>query len=173
MDGDQTSTQLITSKLTSGLSLAKVVIRNVANTKTHANAMQKCKEGDAMRNTLSIEELKEMYANILPTGMSKYSRAIAELIAIRELKGDQVPVAFTGSGSLAAIKGGHEGHIWGASAEAHPVPLYDRPQKPVVPCPTYCPHCSYSLHPEKAQEERNAERKAAIEASGGIVKDGE
>jgi len=51
---------------------------------------------------------------------------------IAALKGDQVPVAFTGSGSLAAIKGGHEGHIWGIPADAHPVPLYDRPQKPVV-----------------------------------------
>jgi len=49
---------------------------------------------------------------------------------IAALKGDQVPVAFTGSGSLAAIKGGHEGHIWGTPADAHPVPLYDRPQKP-------------------------------------------
>lgn len=57
MDGGQTGTQSITSKLTSGLNPAKfsAVIRNAANTKTHANAMQKCKEGNAMRK-LSVGE---------------------------------------------------------------------------------------------------------------------
>lgn len=45
---------------------------------------------------------------------------VRELIAIRE----QAPVAFTGSGSLAAINGGREGYIWGESSEAHPIKLY-------------------------------------------------
>ena len=86
-----------------------------------------------------------------------------------ELKGEQVPVAFTGSGSLAAIKGGHEGHIWGTPAEAHPVPLYDRPQKPVVLPEGFYPDgdidCELVINLPDAI--------AAIEAAGGIVKDGE
>jgi hypothetical protein len=33
-------------------------------------------------------------------------------------------VVYTGSGSLAAIKAGQEGYIWGTPSEAHPIPLY-------------------------------------------------
>lgn len=36
------------------------------------------------------------------------------------------PVAFTGSGSLAAIKAGAEGVIWGRKADAHPIELFAR-----------------------------------------------
>lgn len=36
------------------------------------------------------------------------------------------PVAFTGSGSLAAIKAGAEGVIWGSKADAHPIELFAR-----------------------------------------------
>lgn len=39
----------------------------------------------------------------------------------------QKPVAYTGSGSISAIKAGAEGYIWGSSAPAHPVPLYRHP----------------------------------------------
>lgn len=95
----------------------------------------------------------------------EFKKAEAEIAA---LKGDQVPVAFTGSGSLAAIKGGHEGHIWGASAEAHPVPLYDHPQKPVVLPPLASIHSNWS-----GEYLDKADVIAAIEAAGGIVKDGE
>jgi len=42
----------------------------------------------------------------------------------------QQPVAWTGSGSLAAIKVGAEGFIWGSPAKAHPVPLYAAPPAP-------------------------------------------
>jgi len=37
------------------------------------------------------------------------------------------PVAWTGSGSLAAIAAGCEGFIWGSAAPSHPVPLYKAP----------------------------------------------
>ena len=40
------------------------------------------------------------------------------------------PVAYTGSGSLSAIKSHVEGWIWGSKAEAHPIPLYLSPQQP-------------------------------------------
>lgn len=39
----------------------------------------------------------------------------------------QEPVAYTGSGSISAIKAGADGYIWGSSAPAHPVPLYLHP----------------------------------------------
>jgi hypothetical protein len=40
------------------------------------------------------------------------------------------PVAYTGSGSLAAIAAGREGFIWSEPAEAHPIPLYAEPMVP-------------------------------------------
>lgn len=71
---------------------------------------------------LSIEELEDVVANA-KTSLEQY--LALELIA---LKAERVPVAFTGSGSLAAIKVGHDGYIWGTSAEAHPIKLYTTPQ---------------------------------------------
>lgn len=71
---------------------------------------------------LSIGELKDVVANA-KTSLEQY--LALELI---ELKAERVPVAYTGYGSLAAIKGGHEGYIWGTSAEAHPIELYTTPQ---------------------------------------------
>jgi hypothetical protein len=38
------------------------------------------------------------------------------------------PVAYTGSGSMMALKDGREGFIWPTSADAHPIPLYAAPQ---------------------------------------------
>ncbi|EMQ4303653.1 hypothetical protein WG886_004359 [Yersinia enterocolitica] len=67
---------------------------------------------------LSIEELKDVVANA-KTSLEQY--LALELI---KLKVERVPVAFTGSGSLAAIKGGHDGYIWGESSDAHPIKLY-------------------------------------------------
>ncbi|MBF7978070.1 MULTISPECIES: hypothetical protein [Rahnella] len=94
---------------------------------------------------------------------------------IAELKGDQVPVAFTDSGSLAAIKGGHEGHIWGAPVGVYRVPLFTNPQKPVV-----LPEILSALYRAGFNESHRAievyrvnDVKAAIGAAGGIVKDGE
>ncbi|MCL9644984.1 DUF551 domain-containing protein [Rahnella victoriana] len=71
---------------------------------------------------LSIEELGDVLANA-KTSLEQY--LALELI---ELKGKRVPVAYTGSGSLAAIKGGREGYIWGEPGEAHPIELYTTPQ---------------------------------------------
>ncbi len=112
------------------------------------------------------------------TEAGKLMEAINGLLAIRELKGEQVPVAFTAARWLdtrckLSVWTDRESAVMEIGDNSKVAELYDHPQKPVAPCPTYCPHCSYSLHPEKAQEERNAERKAAIEAAGGIVKDGE
>lgn len=84
-----------------------------------------------MKN-LPIKELKEMYANIFPTGMSKYSRAIAELIAIRERKGDPVPYGYYSAETATILE--QQGH---ANISAEPLadsrfPLFTAPQKPVV-----------------------------------------
>lgn len=47
---------------------------------------------------------------------------------------EQEPVAWTGSGSLMALKDGREGFIWPQSADAHPIPLYTHPAPvPAVP----------------------------------------
>ncbi|PBI79629.1 hypothetical protein A9993_07705 [Rahnella victoriana] len=73
---------------------------------------------------LSTEHLKKMRERYLWNGVSEVTSVLDELIAIRERKGEHAPIAFTGSGSLAAIKGGHEGYIWGESSEAHPIKLY-------------------------------------------------
>ena len=45
----------------------------------------------------------------------------------------QEPVAWTGSGSMMALKDGREGFIWPTSAEAHPIPLYAAPQPATLP----------------------------------------
>lgn len=45
---------------------------------------------------------------------------------------DDEPAAWTGSGSMAALKDGREGFIWPAKADAHPIPLYARPPGEVV-----------------------------------------
>lgn len=42
-------------------------------------------------------------------------------------KGEEAPVAWTGSGSLRALELGGEGFIWPEKAKAHPIPLYARP----------------------------------------------
>jgi|GEM_PF-1932244 len=77
---------------------------------------------------LSIEELKAFESNPSNNFLTRGQMmdVVRELIAIRELQ--TVPVAFTGSGSLSAIKVGHEGYIWGTSAEAHPIELYTTPR---------------------------------------------
>ncbi|GLK65657.1 Lar family restriction alleviation protein [Paracoccus kondratievae] len=40
------------------------------------------------------------------------------------------PVAWTGNGSLMALAEGHEGFMWPAKADAHPIPLYAHPPQP-------------------------------------------
>lgn len=42
-------------------------------------------------------------------------------------KGEALPVAWTGSGSLRALELGGEGFIWPEKGKAHPIPLYARP----------------------------------------------
>ena len=46
--------------------------------------------------------------------------------------GEAEPAAWTGSGSMAALKDGREGLIWPAKSDAHPIPLYARPPGEVV-----------------------------------------
>jgi|GEM_PF-1403086 len=46
--------------------------------------------------------------------------------------GEVEPAAWTGSGSMAALKDGREGFIWPAKADAHPIPLYARPPGEVI-----------------------------------------
>ena len=143
-------------------------------------------------NTLSIEELKKysLAANREVASMAN------ELIAIRELKGDQVPVAWRmwpeGNYDEGFIVNDDEdpvkeptetdakGQRWVSS------PLYDRPQKPIVN------ELIGMLESEIGHSEMNGIRlpkqlgekegrhavpveylRAIIEAAGGIVKDGE
>lgn len=40
------------------------------------------------------------------------------------------PVAYTGSGSMMALKDGREGYIWPSPADAHPIALYAAPVPP-------------------------------------------
>lgn len=42
------------------------------------------------------------------------------------------PAAWTGSGSMAALKDGREGFIWPSKGDAHPIPLYARPPGEVI-----------------------------------------
>lgn len=122
---------------------------------------------------LSIEELKELreaYANT--RGVAE---ALDELIA---LKGEQVPVAwrmwpednyeegFIVNHDEDPVKGptatDAKGQRWVSS------PLYDRPQKPIVLPPLASIHSNWS-----GEYLNKADVIAAIEAAGGIVKDGE
>jgi len=72
----------------------------------------------------SVERLEE----IIECSELNDNSEIAALARIALAAKQAKPVAFTGSGSLSAIKVGHEGYIWGASAEAHPIELYTTPQ---------------------------------------------
>ncbi|WP_257556494.1 hypothetical protein [Sphingobium sp. CFD-2] len=45
---------------------------------------------------------------------------------------EQEAVAYTGSGSLMALKDGREGFIWPTPADAHPIPLYATPPAPAL-----------------------------------------
>lgn len=92
-------------------------------------------------NTLSIEKLKKMRAHAASLCHDSTVSALDELISLRELKGDQVPVAWRmwpegnyEEGFIVsheedpAHKPGEtdaDGRHWVSS------PLYDRPQKPV------------------------------------------
>lgn len=51
---------------------------------------------------------------------------IALPVLEQQEKDELVRVAFTGSGSLAAIKRGDEGFIWGSKEDAHPIELFAR-----------------------------------------------
>ena len=90
-------------------------------------------------NNLSIEELKEM-REMAQVGLQRRTvLALDELIAIRELKGEQVTVAnpvlaYADSYRAMARQGSDSVPIWGVitDLERNIAPLFAAPQKPVV-----------------------------------------
>ncbi len=75
-----------------------------------------------------LEQFSDLDLEGMAHGNNPVANAYRELLAFRMAANQAKPVAFTGSGSLSAIKVGHEGYIWGTSAEAHPIELYTTPQ---------------------------------------------
>lgn len=55
-----------------------------------------------------------------------------EPVAAPTEAGEAEPSAWTGSGSMAALKDGREGFIWPSKADAHPIPLYALPPGEVI-----------------------------------------
>lgn len=81
---------------------------------------------------LSIEELKVMRASWAQTEGKLILRVLDELIAIRELKGEQVPVAYIAD--CGTIISDSEPFF---DAYKNPRPLFTAPQKPVAPGEIY------------------------------------
>lgn len=76
-----------------------------------------------------IEEFQHLVdSESISTKAERHLQAyrIALPVLEQQEKGELVRVAFTGSGSLAAIKRGDEGFIWGSKEDAHPVELFAR-----------------------------------------------
>ncbi|WP_244879821.1 hypothetical protein [Rahnella inusitata] len=145
---------------------------------------------------LSIEQLKAIRELRIESEESMVVRALDELIAIRELRGDQVPVVnpvlpYADSYRDMARRGADSVPIWGVitDLERNIAPLFTVPQKSVVLDLNYFDEHFDRLLDEKDDDieigqlgARNYEAlhiaihqsiKAAIEAAGGIVKDGE
>lgn len=118
-------------------------------------------------NNLSIERLKDFERDPLNNFLSRSEmmEVVKELIAIRELKGDQVPV-----GEVVRVLRGLQkvtDVVWkGGEVPEAGTQLFTAPQKLVV-----------SLHPTchfYGNEYLNKRATiAAIEAAGGVVKDGD
>lgn len=101
------------------------------------------------------------------------SETIHKLVAENAaLKGDQVPVGFTSERALAEVYCG-ESSRFGPLDDVGDIPLYDRPQKPVVLLP---PAYEKSADLTEYHQGWNACRNymlAEAKEVGGIVKDGE
>lgn len=115
---------------------------------------------------LSTEQLKEL--RVLCNDSTAWASVLDKLIAIRELKGEQVPVALVdercGSGGFCLTQHGKRLNL------QHGTELFTAPQKQVVLRPSLHPSHSYA---SVAVSGRDEQWYAAIEAAGGIVKDGE
>lgn len=134
-------------------------------------------------NNLSIEELKKMRKHSASLCHDSYVSAVDELITIRELKGEQVPVgvynhaAFcvAGSAMMFSIKEAVKAGFVSDSGELtrnHGY-LFTAPQKPVVLLPpAYEKSADFTEYHQGWNACRNymlAEAKEVV----GIVKDGE
>jgi hypothetical protein len=76
------------------------------------------------------EKLRQAYHNDL-TDVPLLLDAADEIDRLeRERDEHSRPVAWTGSGSLAAVANKREGHMWPEKADAHPIPLYLAPATP-------------------------------------------
>ena len=131
-------------------------------------------------NNLSIEELKKysLAANREVASMAN------ELIAIRELKGDQVPVAWIVRPSMesdvAYVETDPRSLDTLRKAGVRLTPLFTAPQKPVVLPTKYNLTINSEYQPALEYYDDGtgtvfiaSEVIAAIEAAGGVVKDGE
>lgn len=125
-------------------------------------------------NKLSIEELEDLRIEAALMENSGVVAAIDELI---ELKGDQVPVAwFTDDKEVdksATTYSEDVARRW--LAKGWPVgELFTAPQKPVVKLAGDMPRAPFNYGMfAKGWNDRGLADKLAIEAAGGIVKDGE
>ncbi|MFS7308441.1 hypothetical protein [Rahnella inusitata] len=117
---------------------------------------------------MSIEQLKKLRA--LCNDSTVWASVLDELISIREMKGEQVPVALVderqGSGGFCLTQHGRRLNL------QHGTELFTAPQKPVVTLPALpttpiVPTQPFSLH-DIMRATRNMDIKA-IEAAGGIV----
>lgn len=114
---------------------------------------------------LTIEELKKWVKENSENG--KRADAIRELISIRELKGDQVPVAYLYMGDAMECKHVELAEDMDEGQAENCVPLFTAPQKSVVlPVADHETEDGYKYYREETV-------KAAIEAAGGIVKEAE
>lgn len=71
-----------------------------------------------------INAVEKEFGLSIDKGYFRQALEIALPILEQQERGELVRVAFTGSGSLEAIKRGGEGFIWGNRAGAHPIELF-------------------------------------------------
>lgn len=114
---------------------------------------------------------------------AQHAQLAAWLRELQALKGDQVPVAFTAARWLdtrckLSVWTDRESAVMEIGDNSKVAELYDRPQKPVVLPETYEPRVGGNYEIELVGVPNGevylvSDVKAAIEAAGGIVKDGE
>lgn len=85
------------------------------------DAIRKIKIGNPTDDKLILENLREAGFWICRTSNDQIAASSS-----------QGPIAWTGSGSLSALKAGVEGHIWPSPEKSHPIPLYAAPRTPAT-----------------------------------------
>lgn len=100
-----------------------------------ARALSSVEPAGNGREVLTLKDVEAGTIELMEAASGKQGLSVSDWVAMRLREAaeralssppaaDQEAVAYTGSGSLMALKDGREGFIWPTPADAHPIPLY-------------------------------------------------